>query len=318
MSTVVTALVGPNSYNLSDGTISWRILDDGLAMPGFHRLEERGPLQNGTTDVGFRLDPRVLHLTLKTQGTSIGDLYNRRKALINIFKPLANLPISLRYTLDNGDVRQIDCNLSDFKMDEKDREGFMQTAQVTLRANEPTWYDPTPRAVTFTSAYYGVNPYFPLSISSGSFGAISFTPSVNVFNSIIPVTYGGNVPVNPVITLTGPITNPTIYNYLTGEKLSFEGYKIPTGQTWTIDTRYGYKTVTDGNGVNQLGKLSYDSNLASFHLEVDPILANGLNLLAVNGSDLSAQVAFSSGSYSGTTTVYAQAQISYFNRYIGL
>jgi hypothetical protein len=215
MSTIVTALVGPNSYNLTDGAISWRILDENLAMAPIRRLKERGPLQHGATDLGFRLDPRPFVLTLKTQGTSQADLRNRRKTLINIFKPLASIPIKLRYDLDNGDVRQIDCYVAGggLQMNERDREGFLQTAIVNLEAADPTFYDPTLQTVSFglSAAAFTVPMVIPLNVGS------------NNINQSRAVTYAGTWPVNPVIQVVGPITNPIILNQTTGEKISFFG-----------------------------------------------------------------------------------------------
>jgi hypothetical protein len=81
-------------------------------MPPIRRLSEQGPVQHGDTDLGFRLDARLFALTLRTaQNQTIAQLYDNRKQIINIFKPLSGLPVQLRYILPNGDIRQIDCNI---------------------------------------------------------------------------------------------------------------------------------------------------------------------------------------------------------------
>jgi phage-related protein len=68
------------------------------------------------------------------------------------------------------------------------------------------------------------------------------------------------------VIVTGAATSLKITNTTTGDKLDFTGSTIGTGTVYTIDTRYGYKTVTDGAGANQLSKLTTDSNLATFRL----------------------------------------------------
>lgn len=294
MSTTLLAIVGSNSYNLTDGSISWRILDDGLAMAPTRRLEERGPLQHGVTDLGFRLDPRIIHLTLKTQGTTLADLYNRRKALINIFKPLTNTPVQLRYGLDNGDIRQIDCyTVGQMEMSEKDRQGFLQTLVLTLKAPDPLFYDPNQVVYTWnyrtTGSPFNVPLAVPVTVGAG--------PAINDNFSF---TYQGNFASYPVITLRGPLANPYIVNQTTGDRLIFPNFNLPGGYSVTIDCRFGYKTITDSNGVNQIAGLSSDSNLATFKID------NGINSLLV-GTEVRDSTAPDTG-----------ASISFFNRYMGI
>jgi hypothetical protein len=269
MGTVVYALVGQNIYNLTDGSISWRIADDNLASPTINRLEENGPLQHGVTDLGFRLGARIFHLTLKTQGTTMATLINQRKQLIDIFKPVTATPIKLLYVFDNGDQRQIDCYAtgdSAIKMDEQDREGYMQTAVITLKAPDPCFYDPIQQSVTFGNPVAG-----GLQIPMG----VAVTIGQQLLNQITPINYMGTFISYPVITIQGPITSPIISNLTTGENISF--YGLISG-TAIIDCRPGYKTVTDGNGNNLFYLLSDNTNLATFHLEPSPVAYQGNNL----------------------------------------
>jgi hypothetical protein len=97
----------------------------------------------------------------------------------------------------------------------------------------------------------------------------------------------------PIITIPGSVANPVITNTSTGETLDFTGATIPANTTYTIDTRYGYKTVTDSNAVNQIAKLSNDSDLSTFHL------APGVNWLEIEST-------------TGTVVV------SHYNPYLGL
>ncbi len=297
MSTVLTAIVGPNSYNLTDGTYSWRVMDDNLASPPVRRLEERGPLQHGVTDVGFRLDPRVFTLTLVLVGDTMSALNTLRKNLINIFKPLSSTPIKLNYALDNGDVRQIDCYLAgSLNMGGQGLNGYYsQTVAVQLKAPDPTFYDPTGVSINYGITTSGGTGSIPMAIPQ-----IVGSPTVNQTTAI---SYTGTWPVNPTIIIKGPLTNPVITNLTTNEKLDLTGAVLISSDTYTIDTRYGYKTIKDQAGVNKISLLSSDSNLATFHLDVDPVAPSGINNIKVVGSAAGA-----------STQVYLQ-----FNtRYIGL
>jgi hypothetical protein len=295
--TQIRAKVNGNIYNLTDGTISYRLLDEGLAMAPVRRLSERGPLQHGTTDLGFRLDPRKFMLTLTTpQAADIATLYNNRKILINIFKALTIYPVQLEYTLPNGDVRQIDCFVDgDLRMDEADRQGYMQKAAISLTAPDPTFYDPTQQTLSFILPA-GTNPTtVPLAVPM-------YVGSTNI-NQTTAFPYAGTWQTNPVITITGPISSPIITNQTTGEKLDFTGTVLLNGDVWTIDTRYGYKTVKDSSGNNQIAALSDDSNLATFHLDVDPVAAGGINNINITN---------------GAATQYTSVVLSFYNRFIGI
>jgi hypothetical protein len=102
----------------------------------------------------------------------------------------------------------------------------------------------------------------------------------------------------PVITIVGPINNPVITNLTTGEALDFTGATISAGDYYQIDTRYGYKTITNNAGSSVINKLTDASDLASFHLPP------GNNAIQV--------------SFTGGTTSASTVSMSYFNRYLGL
>ncbi len=294
----LNAIIGSTTYNLSDGSLTWRILDDNLASPDLHILSERGPLQDGASDLGFRYDPRVFTIQLLANANSAAALYSKRQQLINIFKRSApSTPLKLRFDLPDGSSRQIDCQIiGRLKMDASDRVGlFAQNVFATLWAGDPMFYDPAPVTTNFGIAGGGSTMNVPL--------VVPWNIGSSTLNQTLTVPYLGNFKSNPVIRITGPITNPVITNLMTGEKLDFTGITIPAGTTYIIDTRYGYKTVVDQTGANQINKLTSDSNLTSFHLEVDPLAGGGLNSIRATGTVVNA-----------ATTVY----MIYYNRYLGI
>lgn len=129
---------------------------------------------------------------------------------------------------------------------------------------------------------------------------ITGTAIAGTINQILPLPYSGDLPEYPVISLTGPITNPSITNVVTGEVLNFGTITIGAGVTYVIDTRHGYKTVTQGT-VNRIDQLSDNSDLSTWHLVPSPIASGGTNTIFVAGTAI------------GTAT---SIQVVYYNRYM--
>jgi hypothetical protein len=289
------AIVGGTTYNLIDGTYALWIGEDGTGNAPSRRITEQGPLQHGDTDVDVRLDPRIFRELFMITPASLSDHYTRRSALIRIFRPSAT-KMQMRWTLDNGNIRQIDCVVAggpDFASTE--REGFAQKMVVQLRANDPTFYDPTQNVVTFGVGAGASSFSFPISFP------IHFGGST--VDQTRTIAYSGTWRDYPVVIIGGPITDPVVTNLTTADKLDFTGITIDTGDYYIIDCRYGYKTVMDAAGANKIADLSDDSDLATFSLEPDPDAVGGLNDIQVTGSSANAN-----------TQIYMR----FYNRYTGI
>jgi hypothetical protein len=98
------------------------------------------------------------------------------------------------------------------------------------------------------------------------------------------IAYAGTFPEYPIITVEGPITDPVITNETTGEVLDFTGITIAAGTVYTIDLRYGYKTVVNQAGTNKIADLTAASDLATWHLEIAPIASGGNNIITASGT----------------------------------
>ncbi len=98
------------------------------------------------------------------------------------------------------------------------------------------------------------------------------------------ITYTGSFLTYPIITITGPITGPVLTNVSTGEDLDFTGITIAGGDTYTIDCRFGYKTVKNAAGTNKIADLTAASDLATFHLGADPEVSGGANAFTLTGT----------------------------------
>jgi hypothetical protein len=120
---------------------------------------------------------------------------------------------------------------------------------------------------------------------------------------VLYIPYIGTWLSYPKIIITGPLNDAVITHQETGEKLQLD-YNIPAGRIVTIDLAYGEKTVKDDLGVNLIGVLTSDSDLATFHIAPDPEVAGGLNHISVVGA----------GESIGTT----QVEVQFYNRYFGI
>lgn len=303
----LAAIVNGTEYSLSDGTYAYRLEDDGTGIAPMHRLTERGPLQHGETDLGYRLDPRLIRLVLGIEGTTRSDRDTRRGRLLRLFRP-SNL-VKLKWTLDNAEIRQIDCYYAgDLSAPSTDRLDTIQKLGVSFTAPDPAFYDPElqteyiyqdddlPLTGASSSAISSADFLIPLSVP---FGISSGVMSVSHI-----LTYRGDWLEYPIITIRGPITDPVVTNTTTGETLDLTGVALTAGDAVTIDTRYGYKTITHSNGSNLIANLSSDSDLATFHIApVDGLDETKLNTFTVTGTRIN------------TNT---RIEIAYYNRYTGI
>lgn len=295
MAFALDAIVGGITYSLSDGTLCNYVGQDGLGMAPTHRMRERGPQQAGVTDLGYLLDERYFRVFLDVHGTSAADICNRRNTLLRILQGAAD-PVTLRFLRSNGDYRSIDADYIDgLSFSSAARIGFVERAAVLMAAADPTFYDPAMVGVDFALAPGGAwaIPW-----------VIPWPIGAAAIDDIQAIVYSGSAPSHPIIYIGGPITNPVIENETTGERLDFTGYSIVVGDTYTIDCRYGYKTVTDNAGNSKIAELTEDSDLSTFHLAA-----------AVDGTDSLTNTIRVTGI---NVTAVTNITMTYYQRYVGI
>lgn len=271
-------VTGDTTYSLDDGSIARLIAYDGWGAAPLHRIIDRGSLQHGGTDRGYRLDPRIGTLVFQLESKTLSDMYNKRSSLLKRFQTSNDL--ALKWTLDNGDVRQIDVHYyGEMSMPWVADEYASQRLAIQLLAPDPNFYDPTQQVHNF-----------------------SYNFATGSVNSTENVTYLGTFLSYPIVKMTGPLTNPVLTNELTGDKLDFTGTTISGGTYYLIDCSYGAKTVVDNLGANKIDKLTDDSDLATFSLIPGP-----------TGSKLNTIRLFAS-----STTGSSDVEFTYYRRYWGL
>jgi len=272
--------------------------DGGFGLAPLHRITQRGTFQQGDFDTDFRLDPRILSLPLLVMSSNLSDHYQKRDAILKIFTPSnapALLTVSVGVPLGTDFIRTISVMiLGGLTFDHVPGAGYDIKFVVQLRAADPTWYDPSGITESIAPQIAGTpTPYpKPYPVPYG----------VSALSGDTKITYVGSWQSYPIITATGPITGLTITNDSTGAVISVPGV-IPAGRTWTFNLLYGYKTVTDDLGVNQIAAVTAASDLATFAILPAPDVPDGVNIITAVGT---------------ATTGASNTSIFYYNRYVGI
>ena len=215
----------------------------GAWMPVFERVEELVPLQPGSRLREVRAAPREVDLPLLIRAASESAFDALVRSLGRALQPDLG-DGRLRVRTADGTTRELVCRYAaGLEGDESitavgDR---WATAIVTFRATDPYWY-----ASSTTSEAFDVNagffPFFPFNLL-GSRGY----RTANINNV-------GDVLAWPQWVVTGPGDNLVLANVTTGKRLALHSATsealLAAGQQVIVDTRPGYKTVVDHNGVS--------------------------------------------------------------------
>ncbi len=116
------------------------------------------------------------------------------------------------------------------------------------------------------------------------------------------INYLGTWRTYPTITIRGPVQNPRIDNLTTGEKIELEHF-VDAARTVTITLTPETKTIEDDLGTNLLGRVTSDSDLATFHIAPEPEAPNGVNQILFQG---------------GSTSLATLFTLTYQTRYFGI
>lgn len=205
------------TYNIySGGTPSEFLFLDGAGLAPVRRILQGSPLQHGATDKGYRLEPRKMILHLYISAASETALNASLDQVAHIFSP-SSAPLKLKATRLDGEIRQIDCYTDgtlDFAQSQQVGSGI--PIVVPLLAPDPSWYNPSQNVQT-----------------------VFYTAGSAVVNaSATGLTWEDW----PLITLTGPVTNPVLLHQQSGQAVTFTA-AIPAGETFGLDFRPGYKRI---------------------------------------------------------------------------
>lgn len=199
------------------------------------------PLQPGSMFRSVRDEARQVVVPIVIEGTSTIDYREQLRALAASLHP-SESPGTLRVATVDGQTRDLACwYLDGFGWIEEYPTWAIPS--LAFRAADPYWYDANDTQADFTpdtpAPFF---PFFPLRLSSAEIFA-----SVSIDNP-------GEVDVWPVWTITGPGSLVTLINHTTDKTLSLQA-DLEDGETVTIDTRRGQKSVVKDDGSNLFGQL---------------------------------------------------------------
>jgi hypothetical protein len=134
------------------------------------------------------------------------------------------------FQLPNRPTRFINCQGGGFRYDiDGGRRAGLTAIQATLVAEDPYIYDAIPASIT-------------IAVPTLSILGMSFNVAFNLgFGGALPnfgatVTNNGNHTAYPLITITGPVTNPVIVDSNSGTTMALN-ISLAAGDILTIDTR---------------------------------------------------------------------------------
>ena len=260
---------GNTQTQISGGTLSYRVSASNIGAPPKRNISVRGPFQQGETFYSFRYEKRIMTLAFHAVASSLALADARRDDIYNLWKGIEGETVTLKVVRDDGEVRLIDgevVNMIDFPESIYERFGATQSFAVQLECHNPFWRKQEATKNTLT------------------------------INGSTSINYGGQFPTEPIIQIVGPITNPVLTQNFTGKKIDFTGTTINAGESYLIDTRYGYKTVLNQNANNVIANLTNDSDLADFIVDIFPFtLGKSWSNVVSPASNFLTSVAYGNG-----------------------
>lgn len=235
----------------------------GAFAPTTQIIEQEVPLQPGARLRLVKTTSRPVRIPLLVKAPDEATFASVRRTLRYALNPNRGAG-TLQIAAADGMTRQLTCYCeSGYEGDESDGNRGPGHAWFPLqfRALDPYWYDANSTTQTFSPGGGSPmlhNPFLPIVLS-----ASGISNSFTISNS-------GDVQCWPIWTITGPGVNPTLTNNTTGKSMALT-VTLTGGQTITIDTRTGYKTVKREDGSLHYSYLSFTSSLWPLMVGVNAI-----------------------------------------------
>lgn len=274
-----------NNFLFGAGTAhTLQSLDGIQGLPSIRNQDDDQGYSDGMFSGNDFLSGRTITITLQTFATAGGNTaqqnYNLLKAAL---LPQSSGTTPLQFQLAGTSLQRINCRVrNSITPVDIDYTLGRITSQWTFFAPDPKFYDDAQKSTIITinnSIGRGYNRTYPKLYGGGT----ANTAYTAVNNSGWANSY-------PVITITGPITNPTIGNYTTGQFISLTG-TFTANDVIVIDLASRLITKNGASARNLITGTSTWFNAPS-----------GASQFYLNGT--------------GTTTGITTATIAYRNAYI--
>lgn len=231
---------------LTNASAGYRVLKGvrGLGRPPIELAVEETPLLDGGVVTDAWAPPRLITLPMMILADTEAAFRARVRAL------LAALSFGQRIELEvgqpDGQRRRIGCHYAGgLEGDESPDTGDdrWHKAAVTLVAEDPFWYDPTP--VTVSVEHGGASTFFP-------FFPLALSPATVL--GTVTVDNPGDVLAWPSWTITAPATDVQLSHLDYGEELHLTG-TLPSSEVLLIVTRPNETDIVLSDGTDWWDKL---------------------------------------------------------------
>lgn len=202
------------------------------------------PLQPGSMFRSVRDMARQLIVPICVQGVSLIDYREQLRTLAGLLHPSTS-PGTLRVATVDGLTRELTCwYLDGFGWLEEYPDWSIPS--IAFRACDPYWYDASDTEIDFRSGTPATFfPIFPLRLSASEVFADA------------TVNNAGDIDVWPVWEIHGPAASPIVLRNLTSDTILTLDLALTAGETVTVDTRRGAKTVLAGDGSNRFSDVDW-------------------------------------------------------------
>lgn len=273
----------------------------GRFMPPVEVVDEPVPFGDGTRFRRKNVGPRPVVVPVDVAGTSRDVFMATVRTFARRFSPKLDEG-KLVWTHADGVTRELRCHYVDglgFAEELPDR----ATPSLLFRAPDPFWYATADYVETFQVENTARNffPFLPFKLASSSLVAFDQTAYDADVPYDSPILYDGpaegvaqpggflvdnlgDVDAWPVWVVTGPGSDLKLENRTSNKALTITGVTLAAGETITIDTRPGKKSVTRSNGTNLMEWLSNTSKLWPL------VAANNRIQVTLAGSDTRSSV----------------------------
>lgn len=207
--------------------------------------------------------------------TAVDNDYTLR---LDVAPAASNADIGWRYRRGQG-IREKYFLLESGPQYRQPSDFFPQGSADTLRfiAHDPFWYGDEQQQTWEVDEAFGGLIFKGSGATFGTGGTGSWIFGSTSFSEAASVVYWGHEVALPVVTITGPATNPRINNVTIGTQLNL-AYTVAAGETVTIDV--ANLTVTNNFGANLSSVLGGD--LANFSISPPPQAPNRINTITMN------------------------------------
>ena len=282
-------------FRLSDGLGKHLLVESGTGLPPINYLTQRAPYVDGEQLFDYRLQARSVRQTYRHRGKNRSDRWRLYGFLIDALRPNRQVApwqvvqtLRLRKYLPDGSRWDLNVMPDLAPMGQRRSAGWDEwSLQEAIRfiAFDPVYFDPDQTVVTLTDSdeqlEFGDD-------AQGIDGGVDFEPGERIWfggGLTATVVYDGNWFAQPVIEITGPVTDPIITNDSIVERIALD-YAIEAGEVVTIDTREASRSVVSGLVGSITGLTLNPSTLATFRLEPEPTAPGGENPIRLFGTDI--------------------------------